>query len=119
MSNFIDIEQVASDLNLDVQSVAVFEENKTLVIRIDLPGVSLDRITITKDRREIVIDALLPHSKYYIRQFYRRFDLPSGVNGKSAIVSYADDVLEVRIPMGWYRSISEFFLPHADPFQPK
>ena len=110
---------MASDLNLDVQSVAVFEEDQTLVIRIDLPGVSLDRITITKNRREIVVDALLPHPTYHIRQFYRRFDLPGGINGKSASVSYAGDVLELRIPLGWYRSISEFFLPHADPFRGK
>lgn len=117
MDGFIDIEQMATDLNLEVQSVTVFEENNALVIRVDLPGLSLERITITKNRGEIIIDALLPDPKYMIRQFHRRFDLPRGLNSQNAIAYYMDDVLEVRIPMGWYQSISNLLLPIMDPFR--
>jgi HSP20 family protein len=89
--------------------VEVFERNKQLVIRTDLPGLTKDDINvdITDDllviRGERKSEREEDEAGYYRSErsygtFYRRIPLPRGVNAENATAEFRNGVLEISMP---------------------
>jgi HSP20 family protein len=88
-----------------------FRENDTLVVRAELPGIDPDkdveisvaegRLTIRAERREETKE----ERKGYVRSEFeygsllRVVPLPPGADESSVSASYADGILEVRVPV--------------------
>lgn len=90
--------------------VEEFEEDGTLVVRADLPGIDPDKdveisladhtLTIEAERRE---EEKVEKRNYVSKElrygsFARAITIPDGVSEADVKASYADGVLEVRIP---------------------
>ena len=84
-----------------------FVEEDTYVLRAELPGIDPDRdidlelnadsLTIRGQRQEEERDRT--HHEFHYGSFSRTVPLPRGVKPEDVKASYADGVLEVRIPM--------------------
>ncbi|MCX8195493.1 MAG: Hsp20/alpha crystallin family protein [Acidilobaceae archaeon] len=72
--------------------VEVIERGDEVVVVADIPGVSKEDIDVEVKDREVIIRAQAEERKYY-----RRVELPSDVDPKSARATYKNGVLEVRI----------------------
>jgi HSP20 family protein len=90
--------------------IEVFERDKRLVTRVDLPGVKRENVkvevtdnqlTITGERRNETEEK----KEHYYRcereygNFYRTVPLPEGVKFEEVKANFADGVLEVSVPL--------------------
>ena len=87
----------------------VFEKDGAIVVKAELPGVNKEDIAITLDDGDLVIrgerkaEHEVKEDAYYRMErtygsFQRRLALPAGVEPEKIEASYADGVLQVRIP---------------------
>jgi HSP20 family protein len=87
----------------------VFEQNGTLVVKAELPGVKKEDIDVQVEGDELVIRAErmaeqeVKEEDYYRMErsfgsLYRRLPLPAGVKAEQIAATLADGVLEVKIP---------------------
>jgi len=88
----------------------IFEQDGTLVIRAELPGMKKGDVDISIDEGDLVIrgelkaDATIRDEDVYQDEtihgkFYRRVPLPEGAKIDQIKADYRDGVLEVRVPM--------------------
>lgn len=92
--------------------VEEFVDDKTLVVRAELPGIDPD-----KDVEIVVADGALRikaqreaktehkdkdsyRSEFQYGSYTRSIPLPAGASAEDVTASYADGVLEVRVPVG-------------------
>jgi HSP20 family protein len=89
--------------------IDVFEREGAIVVRADMPGMKREDIDITLEGDMLVVrghreaDTTIEEDDYYCREreageFSRSLRVPEGVKADSIEASYADGVLEVRIP---------------------
>ncbi len=90
-------------------SVDIYNEDSSIVLKAELPGVEKDHINIdVKDRvltlkGERTIDNEAKEDNYYRRErsfgkFERRFSLPENVNADDIKADYKDGILRIEIP---------------------
>jgi HSP20 family protein len=94
----------ASALPLDV----VRHEND-VTLRLDVPGIDPEQLEVTVDRGILAIsgkrdEERTENDKFFVRErtmgtFTRRLRLPETLNADALEASYANGVLEVRIPV--------------------
>ena len=94
----------ASALPLDV----VRNEND-VTLRLDVPGIDPGQLEVTVDRGILTIsgkrtEERTENDKFFVRErrmgtFTRRMRLPENLNADAVEASYANGVLEVRIPV--------------------
>src|SRR5437764_6765484 len=88
----------------------IFEQDDTLVIRAELPGVKKGDVEVTVDDGDLVISGqrkaapAIKDEDYYQGEtrhgrFYRRLPLPAGAKPEQIKADHKDGVLEVRVPM--------------------
>lgn len=90
--------------------VDLSEDEKTYIVRADLPGVNKQDIHVDIDGNHISISAQMKseheekkgesvvHSERYEGHVFRSFGLDSDVDEAKAQASYKDGVLELRLP---------------------
>jgi HSP20 family protein len=89
--------------------VEVFERDKQLVLRADLPGLTKDDIDVNITEDEIVLkgerrqESEENEEGYYRSErsygsFYRSIPLPEGINPDEANASFRNGVLEITMP---------------------
>jgi HSP20 family protein len=89
--------------------VEVFERDKQLVVRADLPGLTKDDIDVNITEDEIVLkgerrqESEENEEGYYRSErtygsFYRSIPLPEGVDPDQANASFRNGVLEITMP---------------------
>lgn len=99
----------ATDQGLWSPQVEVFERDKQLVLRADLPGLTRDDINVELSDEGITIqgERKSQHTEdregYYRSErsygkFYRRIPVPEGVKTDEAKASFNDGVLEITMP---------------------
>jgi HSP20 family protein len=89
-----------------VPKVDIFEDDKELMLIADLPGVARDDIDVRIERNELVIkgkvidelDGPILTKEFRVRDFYRSFAIPSGIDSSSVKVEVANGVLSLRLP---------------------
>jgi HSP20 family protein len=87
----------------------IFEQNGSLVVKAELPGVKKEDIAIAIEEGDLVIrgerkieekveekDYL--HTERFFGSFFRRLPLPEGVMPEKIEAVYKDGVLEVKVP---------------------
>ena len=88
----------------------IFEQDGTLVIKAELPGVKKGDVEITMDEGDLVIsgerkaEPAIKDDDYYQGEtrhgrFYRRLHLPAGAKREQIKADHKDGVLEIRVPM--------------------
>lgn len=100
-----------SDLSGDVwlPEMDVFEQDNTLVINMDIPGIKREDIDVAVEGDMLVIQGQREEERevneedYYCRErasgmFCRAVMLPDGVAPDAIEAAYQDGVLEVRVP---------------------
>jgi HSP20 family protein len=92
--------------------VEEFVEDKTLVVRAELPGIDPEKdvdisvvdgslvIRAEKEEKSEKKDKDSYRSEFHYGSFVRAIALPTGVDEAQIVASYRDGVLEVRVPMG-------------------
>jgi HSP20 family protein len=92
--------------------VEEFVEDKTLVVRAELPGIDPEKdvdisvvdgslvIRAEKEQKSEKTEKDSYRSEFHYGSFVRAIALPSGVDEAQIAASYRDGVLEVRVPMG-------------------
>lgn len=86
----------------------LIEEDNTIKVKVDLPGVSKDRIKVNigKDSISVRADTEKEEERkgknYYYRErsasgYYRRLPLPSEVDAKSARAKFSNGTLEITV----------------------
>lgn len=88
-----------------------FQEDGSMIVRAELPGIDPERdLEITESDRTLWIraerrrekkseDARTFHSEFHYGSLVRGIPLPRRANTDKVVASYADGVLEVRIPL--------------------
>ena len=92
-----------------IPPVDVYETETAVVVESPVPGVDLDKISVTvadgmltirgEDERSSEVD----EKNYYRKEirsgsFHRAVALPAAVNGEKALAEYKDGVLKITIP---------------------
>ena len=88
----------------------IFEQDDTLVIRAELPGVKKGDVEVTVDEGDLVIsgrrqaEPAIKDEDYYqgetmYGKFYRRLRLPAWAKLEQIKADHKDGVLEIRVPM--------------------
>jgi len=87
---------------------AVRHEND-VTLRLDVPGIDPEQLEVTVDRGILTIsgkrqEERTENDKFFVRErsmgtFTRRLRLPEALNADAVEASYANGVLEVRIPV--------------------
>jgi HSP20 family protein len=89
--------------------VDMYEQNGSLVVKAELPGVKKDDMAVTLEGGDLVIkgerkeESEIKEDQYYRMErftgsFYRRLPLPEGTQPEQISAEYKDGVLEVRVP---------------------
>ena len=89
--------------------VDVFQQNGNLVVKAELPGMKKEDIDISVENGDLVVrgerksEEKVEEKDYYRMErsygsFYRRLPLPEGVTEEKIEATYADGVLEVKVP---------------------
>jgi len=89
--------------------VDIYEEEDTIVLKAELPGVEKDNIVIDVKDRVLTLkgerssDSNVEEENYFRRErtfgsFERRFNLPDNVEPEKITADYKDGVLKVGIP---------------------
>lgn len=100
---------LAADARWFTPAVDIFEDSAAVLVRVELPGVRPDDITVDADERVLSIRGErrlenADHRSGYHRierpygVFARTFALPDSVDGRGAVAIMADGVLTVRLP---------------------
>ena len=71
--------------------VDVYEENDTITVVAEMPGVEKDKIKIRAEGKRLIIEG--SNGKKY----YREVDLPAEVDTKTAKATYKNGILEIRL----------------------
>jgi len=90
-------------------SVDIYNEENSIVLKAELPGVEKDNINIDVKDRVLTLkgerssDSEVKEDSYYRRErsfgkFERRFSLPENVNADDIKADYKDGILRVEIP---------------------
>ena len=90
-------------------SVDIYNEDDSIVLKAELPGIDKDNINIDVKDRVLTLkgerssDNEVKEDKYYRRErsfgrFERRFSLPENVNADDIKADYKDGVLRIEIP---------------------
>jgi HSP20 family protein len=90
-------------------SMDVFEQDGKLTVKVDLPGVKQDDVSVEIDQGSLVIkgkrqsEQEVRRENYYRMErssgsFYRRLPLPEGIKPDDIKASFKDGVLEVQLP---------------------
>lgn len=86
------------------------QEDGTLVIRAEIPGIDPDRdvdvsvsegvlhLSATREERREHEGKGSVHSEFRYGQFHRDMSLPAGVDESAITANYHDGILEVRVP---------------------
>ena len=88
----------------------IFEQDGTLVIKAELPGVKKGDLEITVDEGDLVIsgqrqaESAIKDDDYYqgettYGRFFRRLPLPEGAKREQIKADHKDGVLEIRVPL--------------------
>jgi len=72
--------------------VDVFEDEKTVTVIVEMPGVNKEDIKVKASETSLVISAQTGDRKYY-----KEIDLPAKVKPESAKANYKNGVLEVKL----------------------
>jgi HSP20 family protein len=89
--------------------VDVFEKNGDFVVKAELPGAKKEEIEVTLDQGDLVIrgqkkaETEVKEETYYRMEqsygsFFRRLALPFETTAEQIKATYADGILEIRIP---------------------
>ena len=89
--------------------VDVFEKNGDIVVKAELPGAKKEDIEVTLDQGDLVIrgrkkaETEVKEEHYYRMEqsygsFYRRLALPFETTAEQIEATYAEGILEIRIP---------------------
>jgi HSP20 family protein len=92
-----------------VPTLDVWETEDALVYAFDLPGIPQDKISVEVEDGALTVSAARERTEEPDDDRYRRFErrfgsfartvgLPQGVSEDSIAASYADGVLEIRVP---------------------
>jgi HSP20 family protein len=92
-----------------VPTLDVWETEDALVYAFDLPGVAQDSIAVEVEDGTLTVNASRERAEEPADGLYRRFErrfgsftrsvgLPQGVSDEAIAASYADGVLEIRVP---------------------
>ncbi|MCF8056877.1 MAG: Hsp20/alpha crystallin family protein [Desulfocapsa sp.] len=90
-------------------TVDIFEEDKEVVVKAEIPGMKKSDISIDIDENSITISGEKKQEKKVEKKDYHRFEcsygsfcrsfrLPDDVNSDKAKASFKDGVLEIRMP---------------------
>ena len=87
----------------------VVRHENDVTLRLDVPGIDPEQIEVTVDRGILTIsgkreEERTENDKFFVRErtmgtFTRRMRLPESLNAEAVQASYANGVLEVRIPV--------------------
>jgi HSP20 family protein len=87
----------------------VVRHENDVTLRLDVPGIDPEQIEVTVDRGILTIsgkreEERAENDKFFVRErtmgtFTRRMRLPESLNAEAVEASYANGVLEVRIPV--------------------
>lgn len=91
-------------------STDVLERDDSLVVRMDLPGMSTDDIEVRMERDALIVEGEREQTReredadYYLAErsygrFYRRVPLWDGASPDEVDAQFRDGVLEVRVPL--------------------
>lgn len=92
--------------------VEEFVEDKTLVVRAELPGIDPEKdvdisvvdgslvIRAQKEQKSETRDKDAYRSEFHYGSFVREIALPAGVDEAQIAATYRDGLLEVRVPIG-------------------
>lgn len=96
------------DSRLYVPRVDIYENEETIFVVADVPGVSEDAIDITLEKNVLTIDAhvqaerpenySLTYAEYGIGDFRRRFSLSNEIDREKITADVKDGVLKVALP---------------------
>lgn len=93
-----------------VPEMEVFEKNNLLTVRLDVPGLKKEELTVHVAEGVLTVEGERKHeteeekNHWYRRErtygrFYRTVPLPEGVNPKEVTALFKNGVLEVTVPM--------------------
>ena len=88
----------------------MFEHDRKLVVRADLPGITKDNVKVELRENALVIRGERREEHEEVREgfyrtersygnFYRELPLPEGVDTEKAEANFAEGVLEITMPM--------------------
>ena len=91
------------------QPLDVVRHETDVTLRLDVPGIDPEQLEVTVDRGILTIsgkrqEERTENDKFFVRErsmgtFTRRLRLPEALNADAVEASYANGVLEVRIPV--------------------
>ena len=93
-----------------VPEMEVFEKNNRLTVRLDVPGLKPEELTVNVAEGRLALEGERKHeteeekNNWYKRErtygrFYRTVPLPEGVNAKEVEATFKNGVLEVTVPL--------------------
>jgi len=93
-----------------VPELEVFEKNNRLTVRLDVPGLKKDELTVHAVKGMLAVEGERKREteeekkNWYTREraygkFYRTVPLPEGVDLKEVAATFKDGVLEVTVPL--------------------
>ena len=93
-----------------VPEMEVFEKNNLLTVRLDVPGLKKEELTVFVAERVLTVEGERKHeteeekNRWYRTErtygrFYRTVPLPEGVNAKEVKATFRNGVLEVTVPV--------------------
>ena len=93
-----------------VPEMEVFEKNNLFTVRLDVPGLKKEELTVHVAEGVLTVEGERKHeteeekNHWYRRErtygtFYRTVPLPEGVNAKEVKAAFKDGVLEVTVPV--------------------
>lgn len=93
-----------------VPEMEVFEKNNLLTVRLDVPGLKKEALTVHVTEGLLTVEGERKHeteeekNHWYRRErtygrFYRTVPLPAGVNAKDVKATFTNGVLEVTVPV--------------------
>ena len=93
-----------------VPEMEVFEKNNLLTVRLDVPGLEKEELTVHVVEGALTVEGERKHeteaekNHWYRRErtygrFYRTVPLPEGVNAKEVKATFRNGVLEVTVPV--------------------
>ncbi len=101
------VEQV-KDETVYVPNTDIYEKEDALLIRCDMPGVTLENVSINLDNNELEIvgtptdsvkdDLSLLSGEYGIGVFRRKFSIPQLIDRDKIRASLKDGVLDIELP---------------------
>ena len=101
------VEQV-KDETVYVPNTDIYEKEDALLIRCDMPGVTLENVSINLDNNELEIvgtptdsvkdDLSLLSGEYGVGVFRRKFSIPQLIDRDKIRASLKDGVLDIELP---------------------